>query len=301
MKEVGNERRFGLNALVRLFHTGLCTAILTTLLWKETGLRWALIEMNDLVYGAVFLCLFVTSLTLYYIACLTDPGYVSIRQYKHNSGQVNLDFDADAEMPEDEPESTGTECSIPLTDLNQPLDKKNRYKYRFCDYCEIQPPLRSKHCEDCKNCIRKYDHHCPWLETCVGERNHRYFWWFLFTTAVLILWTFVIIWESFITENTWADWFHTNLVLFLDTVVLVISGPVVVGLLVFHTYLMAYGLTTWEVASRERITYLKYLDDEYNPFDQGCCKNIYYFMCIRKVQKWETLYAKRAKFKDSDV
>ena len=106
--------------------------------------------------------------------------------------------------------------------------------------------------------------------------------------------------ESFVTENTWTAWFHTNIVLFIDTVVLVLGGLVVVGLLVFHTYLMTNGLTTWEAASRERITYLKYLDDEYNPFDQGCCKNIYYFMCVRDVQKWENLYAKRARLKDSD-
>lgn len=107
--------------------------------------------------------------------------------------------------------------------------------------------------------------------------------------------------ESFITEKTWTDWFHTNIVLFLDTVVLVMTGPVVVGLLAFHTYLMTNGLTTWEAASRERITYLKYLDDDYNPFDEGCLKNIYNFLCVRKIQRWENLYAKRAKFKDSGV
>lgn len=276
-------------------------AIVATLLLKETGLRWALVELNDPVYGASFLCLVVTSLILYYVACLTDPGYVSIAEYKHRSGRANLNSEACSEPSDEEVEAGSTDCNLPLTDLNQPLDKKNRYKYRFCDYCEIHPPLRSKHCEDCKLCVRKYDHHCPWLETCIGERNHRYFWWFLLTTAVLIIWTFVIIWESFVTEKTWSDWFHTNIVLFLDTIVLVLSGPVVVGLLAFHTYLMFSGLTTWEAASRERITYLKYLDDDYNPFDEGCFKNIYYFMCVRKIQSWENLYAKRAKFKEGDV
>lgn len=287
--------RCGFKVIVRLIHTILCIAILSTLLWKETGLRWALVKGNDLVYGSVFLCLFVISLIMYYVVCLTDPGYIYTYHFKKRCGQVNVE----AEISEEEMECGGSDCNIPLTELSQPLDKRNRYKYRFCDYCEIQPPLRSKHCEDCKMCVRKYDHHCPWLETCVGERNHRYFWWFLFTTALLITWTLVIIWDSLVTENTWTDWFHTNIVLFLDMLVLVLGGLVVTGLFVFHTYLMTNGLTTWETASRESITYLKYLDDEYNPFDQGCCRNIYSFMCVSDIQ-WETLYAKRARLKDGD-
>ena len=54
--------------------------------------------------------------------------------------------------------------------------------------------MRSKHCEDCKKCVRRYDHHCPWLETCVGEKNHKYFWMFLGLMSILILWTFIITW-----------------------------------------------------------------------------------------------------------
>lgn len=98
-----------------------------------------------------------------------------------------------------------------------------------------------------------------------------------------------------------ADWFHTNLVLFLDTAVLVFCGPIVIGMLCFHTHLMLNGITTWETASRERITYLKYLDEDYNPFDEGCLTNVWNFMFSYTYRRWETLYAKRAKFKDSPV
>ena len=55
--------------------------------------------------------------------------------------------------------------------------------------------MRTKHCEDCGKCVRKYDHHCPWLEACIGERNHKFFWMFLLSTALLIPWTLYITWS----------------------------------------------------------------------------------------------------------
>ncbi|EST04826.1 Zinc finger, DHHC-type, palmitoyltransferase [Kalmanozyma brasiliensis GHG001] len=36
-------------------------------------------------------------------------------------------------------------------------------------------PERSHHCRACKSCALKFDHHCPWLNQCVGLGNERYF------------------------------------------------------------------------------------------------------------------------------
>lgn len=42
---------------------------------------------------------------------------------------------------------------------------------RYCSLCNLEQPLRSKHCKICKCCIYLYDHHCPWLGNCIGEKN----------------------------------------------------------------------------------------------------------------------------------
>ncbi|XP_036837386.1 palmitoyltransferase ZDHHC16A isoform X1 [Oncorhynchus mykiss] len=45
----------------------------------------------------------------------------------------------------------------------------------MCKKCIIPKPARTHHCGICNTCILKMDHHCPWLNNCVGHFNQRYF------------------------------------------------------------------------------------------------------------------------------
>lgn len=45
-------------------------------------------------------------------------------------------------------------------------------------------PERAHHCSVCKQCCLKFDHHCPWLNQCVGVGNERYFVLFMVWLAI---------------------------------------------------------------------------------------------------------------------
>lgn len=60
---------------------------------------------------------------------------------------------------------------------------------QLCPDCEIVRTPRSRHCGICNRCVERYDHHCPWLNTCIGVNNHGYFLIFillLFTSLVQV-------------------------------------------------------------------------------------------------------------------
>ena len=53
-----------------------------------------------------------------------------------------------------------------------------------CYSCHVPRPSRSKHCSMCGRCVRRFDHHCPWINNDVGEGSLRYFIYFVFWHVV---------------------------------------------------------------------------------------------------------------------
>ena len=49
-------------------------------------------------------------------------------------------------------------------------------KFTYCEPCKQLMPPRSEHCEFCKKCILRVDHHCIWMgNSCIGLLNHKFF------------------------------------------------------------------------------------------------------------------------------
>ena len=61
----------------------------------------------------------------------------------------------------------------------------------LCFECGIIAIPRSYHCNICQRCVQRYDHHCPWVNSCIGTRNHAPFLIFITFQLLYILAIFI--------------------------------------------------------------------------------------------------------------
>lgn len=99
---------------------------------------------------------FIVAMIFFLFSWVRDPGYIE--------KDANIDF---------------FEC-VEKFDSNH-----------LCPECEVIRTARSRHCNICNRCVERFDHHCPWINNCVGTRNHGGF--YLYVLATLIYIVFVLL------------------------------------------------------------------------------------------------------------
>lgn len=143
------------------------------------------------------------------------------------------------------------------------LRKVSGATLQHCDTCNVYRPSRASHCSDCDVCVLQFDHHCVWLNNCVGLRNYRSFLVYVNTVVVLVLLTLGISVALLVIAQAPLVW---PIVFALYALVV---GSLVGTLAGFHCLLSLRGQTTRE--------YVKHFRDPYR--SQSYCVNFYRAWC----------------------
>ncbi|MEE6498015.1 hypothetical protein FKM82_002954 [Ascaphus truei] len=134
-----------------ILHLILDALVFAEYSWEVFGYCWEL----ELKWLYIFLPYALITINLYYfyLCCVTDPGTLT-RQNEVSYMQV---YDYDDIM---------------------------FHRDRRCPTCQLLKPARSKHCSVCKGCVQRFDHHCVWVNNCVGAFNIRYFLFYLLSLTL---------------------------------------------------------------------------------------------------------------------
>eukprot|EP00041_Stephanoeca_diplocostata_P020420 m.456700 g.456700 ORF g.456700 m.456700 type:complete len:435 (+) comp21575_c0_seq1:257-1561(+) len=224
-------------------HLTITLTMLVSAMYYNTELHRALVEWQ-ILYIALFFSSLCIGVSAFYLANTSNPGFV---------------------CPEEQ-------FSIKPQGLTA---KQIEEHFEWCKICLLARPVRAKHCFVCKRCVRKFDHHCPYIGRCIGERNHGYFLIATLVNGALALFSVVLLYPLLPRGNRDGMENLTNASVLMLSFVLSVIGSLGFGMIgIMHFYLVSSGITTWEFVRRKRIRYLR--EYQYgNPFDEGFFRNIY--------------------------
>lgn len=239
-KMLGN--RLSAAAFVQTIHIG----ILVTICWETPWVR----DHNEYWYAYALIAI---TLIIYIKVNRSDPGFLTSKK----KGNV------DPEASDDEIEQSVSRNGIEL---------------RYCEKCKQFQPLRTKHCEDCRGCVRTFDHHCPWVGVCIGENNRVYFYFYLiFQSAELFCWGYLGLMRLYELMPI-GEGKLLVCALFMDFMFMVMTTTMA-G---YHSFLVVTNVTTWENLAWHRISYLKaHQVDGGSPFSQSLGGNLSVYCCSK--------------------
>ncbi|KAI8048338.1 DHHC palmitoyltransferase-domain-containing protein [Gilbertella persicaria] len=269
------------STIMRMVNASPIVLLILILTWSyyayNVSLCYGLIKDGHTLQGILYMLfyhpLFVLCLWSYWTVCETSPGYTMDMYKKRDEEQEDVvGLLADTEE----------QYKLQQTNTNEPMYPSITVKRdgakRFCQKCQLEKFDRTHHCRQCKRCVLKMDHHCPWINNCVGFRNYKAFYLFLFYASLYCIYVFSTTLPYCIVQangpmSILGLSIHWALLVFISGV----FGVFLIPFTLFHTRQLCKNRTTIEFYEKSnfRLGTRDVMRSKYfNPWDIGTRKNI---------------------------
>ena len=120
-----------------------------------------------------------------------------IRKIIFDANKIKYDENTNYSLDNDEDFANNSEEDEkkfePRSSINEHIKKAiiNNYRLKLtrCKSCYVARPVNVHHCGICHACVLEQDHHCPWVNNCVGLFNKKYFILFNFYSILSLIYS----------------------------------------------------------------------------------------------------------------
>lgn len=89
-------------------------------------------------------------------------------------------------------------------------DNKNEIDlWYYCIKCQVKKEMNSNHCYFCDECYSDFDHHCIWLNKCIGKNNKKLFYFLIVIILLNSVFNLIICFLGEINTEIKTEFIHT--------------------------------------------------------------------------------------------
>jgi len=195
-----------------------------------------LLKEHFKIFPILTFIVLILCIVFFLLTSCSDPGIIPRRSIQKLSYGLAEEINA----------AIGYDAPIVGDDVAPLTQEQVNEGFRICKTCHIIRPPRASHCSDCDNCVMRFDHHCPFVNNCVGQRNYAFFSGFLLSVTCLGFCVIIGIAFWYKLEDETMRKSTLTTIAYIIAIPVALLVVVIFGFCICHVFLVARRLTTRE-------------------------------------------------------